>query len=250
MSWLFYIGCIPDNWYGGSGTVGNRYFLNLLPLALYIVPSGMVRLTTAAAGAHRRPSSSCRCSRIRCAAPSARAGGRRTACWRRLPAELAMLNDLSIFAEPWRKKVPFGNTEGDVRRHAPADATAYYLYFSDDGTFFKERAFERDGFWLKGGERAEIILRALEPVTAIHARVTAGPAGDTVSLGSAAASAKTELRPNAAGELRIAPGAPFVYKDSFVYVLKAVSARGAGTANDARSLGTFISIELETAPRR
>ena len=80
VSWLFYIDRIPDNWYGGSGAVGNRYFLNLLPLALYMVPSGMVRLTTAGGGAARRPSSSCRCLRILCAAPSARAGGRRTGC--------------------------------------------------------------------------------------------------------------------------------------------------------------------------
>ena len=26
VSWLFYIRIIPDNWYGGGGTVGNRYF--------------------------------------------------------------------------------------------------------------------------------------------------------------------------------------------------------------------------------
>lgn len=40
VSWLFYIQMIPDNWYGGGGTVGNRYFLNLLPLALFLVPRG------------------------------------------------------------------------------------------------------------------------------------------------------------------------------------------------------------------
>src|SRR4029450_11041668 len=39
-SYLFYIAMIPDNWYGGSGTVGNRYFLNLLPLALFLVRRG------------------------------------------------------------------------------------------------------------------------------------------------------------------------------------------------------------------
>ena len=38
-SWLFYIRVIPDNWYGGGGTVGNRYFLNLLPLFVLMLPA-------------------------------------------------------------------------------------------------------------------------------------------------------------------------------------------------------------------
>ena len=30
---------IPDNWYGGAGTIGNRYFLNVLPLGLLLLPA-------------------------------------------------------------------------------------------------------------------------------------------------------------------------------------------------------------------
>ena len=37
-SFLAYIALIPDNWYGGGGTVGNRYFLGLLPAFLFLVP--------------------------------------------------------------------------------------------------------------------------------------------------------------------------------------------------------------------
>jgi hypothetical protein len=40
VSWLFYNRQIPDNWYGGGGTVGNRYFLNLLPLFVLMLPAG------------------------------------------------------------------------------------------------------------------------------------------------------------------------------------------------------------------
>ena len=46
-----------------------------------------------------------------------------------------MLNDLAVFTEAWRKKQPYGDTEGDPRRHWPADPKAYYLYFMDDGTY-------------------------------------------------------------------------------------------------------------------
>ena len=41
-------GSIPDNWYGGGGTVGNRYFLSLLPLVLFLVPRGREWLVAAA----------------------------------------------------------------------------------------------------------------------------------------------------------------------------------------------------------
>ena len=39
VSFLFYHPQIPDNWYGGGGTVGNRYFLNLLPLFVLMLPA-------------------------------------------------------------------------------------------------------------------------------------------------------------------------------------------------------------------
>ena len=50
---------IPDNWYGGGGTVGNRYFLNLLPLALFLVPRGREWLVAGAGAARCPPCSSC-----------------------------------------------------------------------------------------------------------------------------------------------------------------------------------------------
>jgi hypothetical protein len=247
-SWLFYIDRIPDNWYGGSGAVGNRYFLNLLPLALYFVPVGRVRL---AAAVSALVSAVFLVPLLAHPVRSAVSPGWWTmqGAWRRLPAELSMLNDLAIFAEPWRKKIPFGDTEGDRHRGWPADPKAYYLYFTDDGTFFKERAFERDGFWVRGGADAEIILRALEPVTSIRAVVTAGPKGDRVSVSASGQTAVADLRPNSKAELRLAPPSPFVYKDSFVYVLRVGSTEGGPTPDDQRILGSFVSVELDVARR-
>ncbi len=40
VSWLGYILLIPDNWYGGGGAIGNRYFVNLVPLGLVLLPRG------------------------------------------------------------------------------------------------------------------------------------------------------------------------------------------------------------------
>ncbi len=248
VSWLFYIDRIPDNWYGGSGTIGNRYFLNLLPLGLFIVPAGRARLASAVSAAL------CALFLAPLLAHPVRSAvvpgwWTTSGAWRELPAEVSMLNDLAIFAQPWRKKVPFGDTEGDARRGWPGDPKAYYLYFSDNGTFGKERAFERDGFWVRAGEEGEIILRALEPVRSVRAVITSGPRGDRVTLRGGRRSGAVELRPNATAELLLEPPSPFVYKDSFVYVLKARSSRGGPTASDPRPLGSFVSFELDVAPR-
>jgi hypothetical protein len=256
---LFYIQMIPDNWYGGGGTVGNRYFLNLLPLAVLLVPrrrewvvasfallGGIVFLAPALWSplAH-----SLHPGRHAARAP-----------FRLLPAELTMLNDLSAFTEPWRKKRSVGDTEGDPWRNWPADPKAYYLYFPDDGTYGLEGGERRQGFWVKGesaeegrqgfwlrgGEPAEIILRALEPVVRMKIELRGGPAGDVVSL----ASAENEVRV-AAGRttlLEHSPGRGFPYYDTFLYVLHFRS-KGPGAVVAGRRLGAFVRIRLEVARR-
>jgi hypothetical protein len=250
VSFPFYIAMIPDNWYGGSGTVGNRYFLNLLPLAILLLPRGReVLLAVAGAlgaavfvgpillapmhhsihhGAH----------------------GTRPA-FLLLPTELTMLNDLAIFTETWRKKQPFGDTEGDAWRHWPADPKAYYLYFPDDGTYGREQGPSGLGFWLRGGRRAEVIVRALEPVRQMHVRIAGGDAGDEVEVGLGGASERAIVGPGQTAEVRLTPGAAFLYKDTFVHVLELRSTRG-HAGPDGRSLGAFVAISLEVArrPRR
>src|SRR5205814_8581171 len=89
--------------------------------------------------------------------------------------------DLAGFPEAGGKRQPYGDTEGDPRRHWPADPKAYYLYFMDDGTYGKEARAGVEGFWLRGGE-AEVVLRALEPVRAVHVRATGGPLGCRVAI--------------------------------------------------------------------
>ena len=100
---------------------------------------------------------------------------------------------------PWRKKVPYGDTEGDPHRGWPADPKAYYLYFLDDGTHGKDAFDGVEGFWVGGGEPAEVVLRALEPVRRLRVRVTGGPIGDEVHLRVCGVEQAAEV---AAGETR------------------------------------------------
>jgi hypothetical protein len=239
---------IPDNWYGGSGTIGNRYFLNLLPLALFLVPRDRAPFVMAAGLAGlvftgpmlRHPL-------VHSLQPGHHA---LSAAFAALPAELEMLNDLAVFAERWRWKKPYGDTEGDAHKNWPADPKAYYLYFPDDGTFGRETFDGQEGFWLRGGQTAEVFLRALEPVTAMRLRVTGGPAGDHVRLRTGRSSQELTLEAGSAGLATLTPPSPFVYKDSFVYVLRLESSRsGREPDPGARSLGSFVRIDLDVAKR-
>jgi hypothetical protein len=171
--------------------------------------------------------------------------------FRAFPPELTMLNDLSIFTDVWRKKRPYGDTEGNAREGRLADANAYYLYFLDDGAFGREDAFGRRGFWLRGGGQAEVVLRALEPVRRMKIRVTGGPAGDVVRVGYGAGG-ELSLRPAETRDLTLAAtDVGFPYYDTLLHVLRFRSRTGrrAGVS-DPRVLGSFVEIELDAERRR
>jgi hypothetical protein len=236
---------IPDNWYGGSGTIGNRYFLNLLPLAAFLVPVGRARWVAVLGALIALPA-----LLALFAAPmdAALRPGQHAmrAPFRWLPAELTMLNDLSIFGEPRRKKQPVGDVGGgDPRNPRPAQAGAHFLYFTDDGTYGREERDGRAGFRVKAGQTAEVLVRALYPVARVRARLSAGGAGDrlTVRLGwrsqeavvSAGETREVVLEPSSRG---------VVYKETFVHVMRFRSLRsGAPGADD-----TFVQLVLDDAP--
>jgi glycosyl transferase family 87 len=245
ISWLFYITQIPDNWYGGGGTVGNRYFLNLLPLAVLFWPPGREGLVAGVGGA-----ASAALLLPIWAAPvfhSLRPGDHSMhGAFRLLPAELTMLNDLGVCAEPWRKKRPYGDTEGDPRRPGSADPRAYFLYFMDDGTYGKDSLDGTEGFWLHGGTSGEVVLRSLEPVRRMTLRVTGGPAGDEVTLRQGGQERTLSVGPGASAEAALEPGPGFAFNETVVYVLRFRSRRGApAPGRPERPLGAFVRISLE-----
>ena len=241
-SCLAYIWQIPDNWYGGGGTVGNRYFLSLLPLFLFVAPRGREWLVSAAGlvglGVFLWP------ILLNPMWHSLRPGDHAMSpSFRALPAELTMLNDLSVFTDLWRKKQPYGFV-GDPRGR-PADPDAYFLYFTDDGTYGREVLDGRPGFWLKAGEPAEVVLRAfdLAPVRRVRVRVTGGPRGDAVTLRLGAASARVAVGPGETAEMAVPAGRGLRYYDTYLFVLRCRSEREAPDLSGSR--GAFVELLLE-----
>lgn len=246
LTWIAYIALIPDNWYGGGGTVGNRYFLAALPALLFVVPprrAGTVAAAgLAAAAVFLLPALA---SPVR---HSLRPGDHAVAgAFRALPAELTMLNDLSVFTETWRKKRPFGWV-GNAQR--PADSDAYFLYFLDDGTFGKEEWAGGAGFWLRGGASAEVVVRAfdLAPVERVVLRVRGGPLGDTVQASLGWRRERVSVGPGEVREIELPAARGVRYYDTYLHTLRLRSRRGAPLA-DGRVVGAFVEVRLAMGPR-
>lgn len=244
ISYLFYIRQIPDNWYGGSGTIGNRYFINLLPLVVFFIPRGRELIVALVGGALG----------LAFVAPilafpmwHSLHEGRHSLRepFRRFPIELTMLNDLSIFTEKWRKKRPFGDM-GDTHKHWPAEPTAYFLYFPDNGAYGKEVIGMAEGFWLHGGREAEVVLRALEPVRRVLFSMTGGPAGDVVAVRLGSVSRRIDLAAGQTSRFAIDTAGGFKHYDTFIHIVRFKSQRGAVVHDpEERCLGTFVHFKLD-----
>ena len=113
-SWLGYILLIPDNWYGGGGTIGNRYFAEpraARPAAAAARAGGLGGRGCRGRGGRALPGAGARCRPIH---HSLRPGEHATrAAFRVLPAEITMLGDLSVFTDVWRKRRPYNAPGGD-----------------------------------------------------------------------------------------------------------------------------------------
>jgi hypothetical protein len=245
VSWLGYVLIIPDNWYGGAGTIGNRYFINIVPLGLLLLPRARGGWAALAA----LPVTALLLGPVwgspvwHSLNPGAHA---RTAAFRRLPAELTMLGDLSVFTDVWRKRRPYNLPGGDVTRRSPGDPPAYYLWFPDDGTFGQESSFGREGFWLRGGEAAEVVLQTFAPLARLRLRVTAGPAGDIVSARLGRERQRLVLPPLKTQEIAFVPEDPAVgYYGTQLYPLRLSSRFGGPTASDRRNLGSFVFVVVD-----
>ena len=140
---------LPFTWAGGGGALGNRYFIGLYPVCLFLLPP-IASIWPALAGWG---------GTIFVGALLVQPFVTAAHPWRHvehglfrlLPVELTMLNDLPVLLTPGRGRMPYGE---DPRLH---------LYLLDSNVWL-----DPDFMWVRGESRAELVVRSAEPLSALR----------------------------------------------------------------------------------
>jgi hypothetical protein len=247
---LAFILYMPFTYSGGGGPVGNRYFLGVYPVFLYLTPP----LQTAVPGLMAMAISGLFTAQI-LSNPfyaSFHPGEHtKTGLFRLLPPELTLVNDLPVNVSPSRARQPLGGTP-------PVSA-----YFLDDNAYNREGA----AFWVRGESRADIMLRAPTGtaangdgergrplrITRLEVQLESGPRANRIVIASDAETRVVEMRPSTQQTvaLQMPFGLPYRpdprFPTNFVYNLSIESATGfiplfENGTRDNRFLGVFVRL--------
>jgi hypothetical protein len=235
---LSYMVGLPWNYFGGSGTIGNRYLMNSFAVFLFCLTQEPSRklMTTAFAGS------------LLFSAPFLftpilssfdNAYHQKSGIFKALPLERTLLADL-----------PF-NTNRNAVRIAFDEPPTYLLYFADNNTYFREIYDRKIGFWVKGERQCEIILRTTQKISRLGLKLKPAMAGTTVIV-DGGEKTLIELKQPVfySGEVFVSD--PVAYdRDNtgvtYLYHLKIQSRQGKIIKTEGmgeRFLGVFVSLEL------
>jgi hypothetical protein len=238
---------MPYTYSGGGGPVGNRYFLSLYPLFLFLLPPlrrtlpAMVALTIGSLFTAKLVLNPFYTSFN--PGEHAKAGPLRL-----LPIELTLLNDLPVSGDPDRARRALGG-------NPPVAA-----YFPDDGAYLPEG----DSFWVRGGARAEVLLRAPtrpgdegQPaplrIRRLALEVSNGPIPNRVVVAAGMRRTRIDMRPGEMHAVEIEPAGGIPYKPArfptnYVYTFSVSSSAGFvpfledSAENDSRYLGVLVKV--------
>lgn len=246
---IFLILYMPFTYSGGGGPIGNRYFLGVYPVFLFLTPplryvSALISLAVGALFTAQLVFNPFYVS-VR---PGEHTKG---GVYRLLPVELTLLNDLPVNLSPSRSKQPLGGTP-------PLSA-----YFIDDNAYNRET----DAFWVRGQSQTEIMLRAPaveEESTAgkvsrslrmprLEVQLETGALPNRVTIGGGTSTQVVEIpaHDRRSVTIEMPPGVPYkAYPElptNYVYLLSIASETGfipmfEGGGGDARFLGVFVRL--------
>ena len=241
---------MPFTYSGGGGPVGNRYFLGVYPVFLFLTPP----LQTAVPGLIAMAVSGLFTAQI-LSNPfyaSFHPGEHtKSGLFRLLPPELTLVNDLPVNVSPSRSRQPLGGTP-------PVSG-----YFLDDNAYGREG----ESFWVRGESRADLLLRApiVTEQTAegevsrplrmprMEVHLETGPRPNRVVVQSDAETRVVDMAPSTQQTfvLEMPRGLPYRpdprFPTNFVYSLSIESATGfiplfENGARDNRFLGVFVRL--------
>jgi hypothetical protein len=128
---------LPWNYFGGSGTIGNRYLMSPFAILLFSITQEPTRkILIPAIGVSLLFTAPFLASPILSSFDNSY--HQKAGIYRKLPLERTMLADL-----------PF-NTNRSAVRIVFDDPATYLLYFVDNNTYLREELEHKLGFWVKG----------------------------------------------------------------------------------------------------
>ena len=232
---LLFIITLPYTWFGGGGSVGNRYFMGVYGIFLFLLPPlsrvwvafvpwaigslFMAKLVLNPFMSSIRPGEYARSGPLRL-----------------LPVELTNMNDLPINTDAARVRVWFGDNEG-------LNDPGFQIYFLDD------KAYDREAdksLWVKGESRTEFLIKTDRPMRRLLLTLSAGPVGTTARATVAGRTHEVTLAPGESKQFafQLRDGFPYQAR-SFVWPVSISSSDGFtpifyGSGHDTRYLGVRV----------
>jgi hypothetical protein len=240
---LLFIISLPYTWFGGGGSVGNRYFMGAYGIFLFMVPPiGSVAISIApwlVAGLFISKLvlnpfvSSFRPGTYADAGPL-----------RLLPVELSNINDLPIMTDRDARVGWFGD---DPDRPPGTKDPGFQLYFLDMNAL---READK-AIWVRGESRAEFVIKTDRPMKQLTLTINTGPVASTVVARLAGRVQEFTIPAGASRQITFAmpPGFPYLKTDDgkprFVWTASVSSSSGFVPAfvdggTDTRFLGVRV----------
>jgi hypothetical protein len=235
---LLFIISLPYTWLGGGGSVGNRYFMGVYGIFLFLLPPVGRTLAAfvpwVAGGLFVAPMV------INPFVASFRPGDNaKHGPLRLLPPELTLVNDLPINTDASRVRVWFGDNPG-------VGDLGFQIYFLDDDAYGREAD---KSFWVKGESRAQLLIKTDRPIKRVNLMFTAGPLATDVDVAIGRRSQSLHVPAEESRQITFTPAPGFWYQArAFVWVVSISSSTGFTPvfygASDARYLGVRVKPTL------
>jgi hypothetical protein len=191
----------PYTYAGSGGSVGNRYFMGIYGTTLFLLPpirSVVVAIVPWVVGGmfvwklvvnpfyHSfRPAEYAKSGPVR---------------W--LPVELTAVNDLPINTDPSRVRVWFGDNPG-------LNDPGFQIYYLDDNGYDREAD---KSFWVRGGGRAEVLIKTDQPFSYLTLTLTGGAVPTTTTVRLNRQETTVDLAPRQSTNVVLRLGEGFKYK--------------------------------------
>jgi hypothetical protein len=237
---LIYIVLMPDNYAGGGGAMGNRYFLTIYPLFLFLpslkLKSRDIMFCWIMAALFLAPILTNPLLHSHYPATHAK-----KAPFKWLPLEMTLVNNFPTNTNPKARRQPIGIKYS-------------WIHFVDNNFIPRqeESELEKFGFWTRGSHTAEMILKTYYPVKTLTIHLLNNPRmrnDITVKIGRE--KKKITLGQNQRGTLTFTSLKPFQIKAIHLYRIKIGASKGSipyfedEYSLEKRYLGVYFEFAIE-----